>query len=610
MLYAFLLYTAQAVMMVLFTTGFVNYQSRQWEHAITRPRTSLRGLCWRFWVPSSAVAIALIFYAISSAHTLPNLAMLFNAITVFILTFVMFDADTNFWEYIARLAVLFGVGLTYYQSDFHQLSFAAMVVFFAVWAIAIWFFRGAIRYHIGRHIFAIWSIAAAFWLSVPPVVRGLTMTPLIRLEALSFSTIAIAVSGVFLARTHRLELQSQANAFQVEYDALTQTKSFAAFEAEYPKAFTDAHQNDTPLTLIAIDIDRFKAINDHFGHLVGNDVLTGIANTLQNQINDQGVNATLYRTGGEEFTIVCLGLSSQETLHLARGCWQAVRSRDLPAGVYHIPCTLSCGLAEMTFADAKADDLFRRADKNLYQSKQRGRDTVTLFGQAVADMRPERAMETYTYFTQRVVDVKHNLNVIANEVLLAHYRRDRDLWETVTRPEPLQTQMTFMQEAARMNTKERMSIYLSAEEFAQPEIPEILGRFLAHPDAPKLLWVNLRGLPSAATLKRVRHRYEKYDIRIIPDVLHLQQDAAQVAEILPLVDGLNISLNGLREAFSDNAEAEAAMVAWYQRCRRFEVDVIFNQIENSVDADYVRHVLKGRFVQGYAFDQPELPRLG
>ena len=161
-----------------------------------------------------------------------------------------------------------------------------------------------------------------------------------------------------------------------------------------------------------------------------------------------------------------------------------------------------------------------------------------------------------------------------------------------------------------MNTKERMSIYLNAEEFAQPDIPELLGQFLNQADAPSLLWVNLRQLPSAETLKQVRPRYEKYDIRIIPDVLHLQQDADQVAEILPLVDGLNISLNGLREAFSDNAEAEAAMVAWYQRCREFEVDVIFNQIENSVDADYVRNVLKGRYVQGYAFDQPELPRLG
>ena len=92
--------------------------------------------------------------------------------------------------------------------------------------------------------------------------------------------------------------------------------------------------------------------------------------------------------------------------------------------------------------------------------------------------------------------------------------------------------------------------------------------------------------------------------------MHLQQDAEQIAEILPLVDGLNIPLSGLRDAFSNNAEAEAAMVAWYQRCRQFNVDVVFNQIENSVDVDYVRQVLKGRFVQGYAFDQPELPRLG
>ncbi|WP_125708891.1 GGDEF domain-containing protein [Lacticaseibacillus porcinae] len=610
MVHALLLYTAQAVMMLLFTTGLVNYQNRNWEKAIAIPRNTWRGVWWRIWVPGLATVVALLFFAVSSARDLPNSGLLFNAITVFVLTFLMFDADTNFWEYIARLVILFGVGLWYYQNDFDQLNFWTMLVFFAGWATVVWFYRSAIRYHVYRHILAIWTVAAAFWLTLPMHTHGFTLTWPLRLEALSFSTVAIAVSGVFLARAHRLELQSKANAYQVEYDALTQTKSFAAFESEFAEVFAKAHHEAEPLTIIAIDIDHFKAINDHFGHLAGNQILTGIANTLQNRINTQQLPATLYRTGGEEFTIVCPTVKAEVALELARACWQAVRTHPFIADQYKIPCTLSCGLAELTFADARADDLFARADKNLYQSKQRGRDTITLFGQAVSDMKPERAMETYTYFTQRVVDVEHNLEVMANEVLLAHYCRDQDRWETMMHPEPLKTQLAFMQEAAHMNTKERMSIYLNAEEFAQPEIPELLGDFLNQPDAPKLLWVNLRELPSAETLRQVRTRYEKYDIRIIPDVLHLQQDADLVTEILPLVDGLNISLNGLREAFSNNTEAEAAMVAWYQRCRQFEVDVIFNQIENSVDADYVRNVLKGRYVQGYAFDQPELPRLG
>lgn len=610
MVHALLLYTAQAVMMLLFTTGFVNYQNRNWEKAIAIPRHTWQGIWWRIWVPGLASVVALLFFAVSAARDMPNSGLLFNAITVFMLTFVMFDADTNFWEYIARLAILFVVGLWYYHTEIGSLNFWIMITFFVGWSIVVWFYRSAIRFHVGRHIVAIWTVAAMFWLTLPTYMRGFHFTWMIRLEALSFSTVAIAVSGVFLAHAHRLELQSQANAYQVEYDALTQTKSFAAFEAEFAQAFAKAHRDNLPLTIIAMDIDHFKAINDHFGHLAGNQILTGIANALQNAINTQNLPATLYRTGGEEFTIVCPDAKAEIALELARACWQGVRTHPFVADQYKIPCTLSCGIAELTFADARADDLFARADKNLYQSKQRGRDTITLFGQAVADMKPERAMETYTYFTQRVVDVKHNLEVIANEVLLAHYCRDQDRWETMMRPEPLRTQLAFMQEAALMNTKERMSIYLNAEEFAQPDIPELLGQFLNQADAPSLLWVNLRQLPSAETLKQVRPRYEKYDIRIIPDVLHLQQDADQVAEILPLVDGLNISLNGLREAFSDNAEAEAAMVAWYQRCREFEVDVIFNQIENSVDADYVRNVLKGRYVQGYAFDQPELPRLG
>jgi diguanylate cyclase (GGDEF)-like protein len=322
----------------------------------------------------------------------------------------MFDADTDFWEYIARLAILFVVGLWYYQNEIGQLNFWIDVGLFC------WLGHGGVVLPLSdplsclspyfRHLDGSSAVLvdAAF-----AYMRGFHLHLADTLEALSFSTVAIAVSGVFLAHAHRLELQSQANAYQVEYDALTQTKSFAAFESEFAQAFAKAHHDAEPLTIIAIDIDHFKAINDHFGHLAGNQILTGIANTLQNHINTQELPATLYRTGGEEFTIVCPTAKAEVALELARACWQAVRTHPFSADKYKIPCTLSCGLAELTFADARADDLFARADKNLYQSKQRGRDTITLFGQAVADMKPERAMETYTYFTQRVVDVEHNL---------------------------------------------------------------------------------------------------------------------------------------------------------------------------------------------------------
>lgn len=353
MVHALLLYTAQAVMMLLFTTGFVNYQNRNWEKAIAIPRNTLRGKWWRLWVPGSASVVALLFFAVSAARDMPNSGLLFNAITVFVLTFVMFDADTNFWEYIVRLAVLLVVGLWYYHTEFGSFSFGIMVAFFTGWSIVVWYYRSAIRYHVYRHILAIWTVAAMFWLTLPTDTRGFEMTPLVRLEALGFSTVAITFSGIFLAHAHRVELQSQANAYQVEYDALTQTKSFAAFEAEFAQAFAKAHRDELPMTIIAMDIDHFKAINDHFGHLAGNQILTGIANTLQSALNSQAISATLYRTGGEEFTVVCPDAKAESALELARACWQAVRTHPFIADKYKIPCTLSCGIAELTFADAR-----------------------------------------------------------------------------------------------------------------------------------------------------------------------------------------------------------------------------------------------------------------
>ncbi|WP_390408773.1 diguanylate cyclase [Lacticaseibacillus jixiensis] len=600
------MYLAQALIVVLVTMGFVTYQTRTWQLAVALPRNSWRGRWRRFWVPGLAIALAGLLFVDGNGQSMPQTGLTFNALAVFILTFVMFDNDISLLEYLCRGAMLIGIGGMYYRGHYAELGFLTVICFCAVWFAVIWWLGHAIRYNIFRHILAIFSIAVMFWLTVPEYTVGIHFTPAVKLQAIGLSAVAIVVSGVYLHDVHVDAVRNARARHNATYDALTNALTFARYQRDIAEAFTTAKNGADELAIIALDVDYFKVINDQYGHLVGNDVLTALAKRLQAQLAD---DARLYRTGGEEFAIIAQHADEQAALALARQCWQAIREAPLISGQYQIQCTISCGVTNLRHSDQDVQQLLKRADTNLYQSKQRGRDTITMAGQAATTTRPERAMETYSYFTQRIVDLNQNLAVIANEVKLAHYQRADETWEVVTHPQPLAVKLPFLKEATRMNPDERMSLYLALDEFYDPQITKQLAAFMQGDAVPKLLWLNLTSLPDPKQLAVCMQRYQKLDIRVLLEVADFKHNAAKISKLLPQIDGLKLTLADLREAFADDQAAEAGMVAWYQRCRANHTDVIFAGIENSVDAAYVSDVLHGHFAQGDIFDRPELPRL-
>jgi diguanylate cyclase (GGDEF)-like protein len=123
------------------------------------------------------------------------------------------------------------------------------------------------------------------------------------------------------------------------------------------------------LTVILLDVDRFKSVNDRFGHDVGDDVLRALARVLQ-----QGARLTdvIGRWGGEEFMVVCTGTKAGEAALLAERLAQALRSThvDVVGTV-----TASFGVAQAR-AGEMPRQLVERADRALYQAKHEGRDRV------------------------------------------------------------------------------------------------------------------------------------------------------------------------------------------------------------------------------------------
>lgn len=129
-----------------------------------------------------------------------------------------------------------------------------------------------------------------------------------------------------------------------------------------------------PVAIIAMDLDHFKRINDTFGHLTGDKVLMALAEVIRGGLRDQD---RAFRVGGEEFIALLPTASATQACEVAERLRAAVAQRIMPDSVGRV--TVSIGVALWPQDGASASDVIRRADEALYESKQAGRDRVTLW---------------------------------------------------------------------------------------------------------------------------------------------------------------------------------------------------------------------------------------
>jgi len=158
-------------------------------------------------------------------------------------------------------------------------------------------------------------------------------------------------------------------------DGLTGIFNRRHIMSRFNEEFERAKRLKKNLGCIMIDVDQFKAINDEFGHLVGDEVLREISVRIKNSIRIYDI---LGRYGGEEFLIVLPDTDFDNTRNLAERIRENVKanmflSTDMPL---HIHSTVSLGIAQMTGEDNSIDDIIKKADDGLYKAKNRGRDRV------------------------------------------------------------------------------------------------------------------------------------------------------------------------------------------------------------------------------------------
>ena len=174
---------------------------------------------------------------------------------------------------------------------------------------------------------------------------------------------------VLLAR-----LQEQAEAFerQALEDALTGLANRRGINEELARAFDRATASDTPLSLVLLDLDHFKRINDTYTHLTGDHALVAVARVLAKQAGTLGIVA---RWGGEEFAVLFEGIDLDEARRLGERMREAVERLDCADFAPGLRMTISGGVSERSGL-AYYEKLISRADDLLYEAKRSGRNRI------------------------------------------------------------------------------------------------------------------------------------------------------------------------------------------------------------------------------------------
>ena len=167
----------------------------------------------------------------------------------------------------------------------------------------------------------------------------------------------------------------QASIEMAVVDALTGLNNRRFLESHFASLLDEAVHKDKPLSLMILDIDHFKLVNDNYGHDAGDEVLKAFGARIKRVVR---VADLICRMGGEEFVVVMPNTS----IDLAEVIAERIRSSiqgarfQIDASGRSIPVTVSIGLADRR-NDVTPDVVYKRADKALYRAKTEGRNRIS-----------------------------------------------------------------------------------------------------------------------------------------------------------------------------------------------------------------------------------------
>jgi len=185
--------------------------------------------------------------------------------------------------------------------------------------------------------------------------------------------ICAVISTVVLVLTNRtISFYQKDIETMATKDKLTGLYNRQALDMLFKQVLLDQDRHPTDLSLLLLDIDHFKQINDTHGHLAGDAALKHIADLITQRLREVDI---VSRWGGEEFLIILKGCNTETATNKAEELRLGIMNNPLSFEKKSIECTASIGVAMYEQGD-KSDDMINRADKAMYKAKEQGRNQV------------------------------------------------------------------------------------------------------------------------------------------------------------------------------------------------------------------------------------------
>jgi two-component system cell cycle response regulator len=220
------------------------------------------------------------------------------------------------------------------------------------------------------------------------------------------------IAGLRMVTTHRELMRTNDILSAIALsDPLTELNNRRALDWELPRQVQNARSRSEDLSVLMLDVDHFKTVNDTYGHQVGDRALQLIASRLRHNLRFRD---TLFRYGGEEFVIILGCTEKQESLLVAHRLCRLIGDQPFTIDeTLDLTITISAGVASLQPRDdPRGISLLKRADSNLLRAKSTGRNRVVSCQDSTAQTLSESnlitVLDDHAIWNDSVLQHNHN----------------------------------------------------------------------------------------------------------------------------------------------------------------------------------------------------------
>lgn len=606
------------VVTCFFIAGYVSYFNRLWGDVFI-DGSSFKFLGKRIQLMIFGCMVGLYIHSAAMFYFSEHIAMIFHDIALFLLVFpFMYIGGYSKIERIIQLLSVTWVWCNHHYgpmnvgSNLNQphviVALLVTVILIVISQIPKVHYMIVYKWYISLMYFFV--LGTLFWKTLPKVSMGIRMDPVTAWSAISLFMIMNMMVMFFWFNKSRNGIGKQFEK-DLKIDALTKAYNFSYFESESKAAFTHAIQLHKPLSVIEWDIDHFKQINDTYGHLAGNFILTQVSSIVREIFKQDAPYAKLFRTGGEEFTIIVPNERIDKVLLNLKRAWDTIEKRTFRYKSDTINVTISMGGTTLKDEDSKFEDIYTRVDKYLYQSKRNGRNQVTVEGETVYYKSSKNGVMTVlTYFLQDVMcEVDNGFRKISAELLCDKYNALSNGWTKFNNGNNIILELDILEDMIKRNKNiNNISLDIKLCDIYDCNIVERIIDFVSthqEIDELNLEMVNIEKVKDWNTFTNNINLLREAKVFIILNEVNELKDDTNTNKLLKLVSGVKFNLQSCTEKQKSSINL---IRKWVNCCELNNIDFILNGIEKQEDLEISR-TCGVKYLQGSFFRTQEFPAL-